>query len=52
MGKEITATVYVTINGKNYLWDSLTKEKKREISIELNDRAMQSIGYRRKEKTA
>jgi hypothetical protein len=50
--KEITYRIFVSINGEDVPWDSLTKEKQREISIALNDRAMQAIGYRRVEKTA
>lgn len=50
--KEITATIYVEINGENHRWDDLTEQKQKEISIELNRRAMESIGYRIKEKTA
>lgn len=50
--KEITATIYVEINGENHRWDDLTEQRQKEISIELNRRAMESIGYRIKEKTA
>jgi hypothetical protein len=54
MKKEITSTVYVSINGEYHRWENLTKEMQDAISIELNCRAMESIGYRRrnKEKTA
>ncbi|MBH1941680.1 hypothetical protein I5677_12325 [Mobilitalea sibirica] len=52
MKKEITSTIYVSINGEYRLWDSLSMEEKKDISINLNDRAMQAIGYQRKDKTA
>lgn len=52
MKKEITGTIYVSINGVYHDWDDLTKEKQDEISITLNDRAVLSIGYKHKEKTA
>lgn len=50
--KEITATLYVEIDGVCHRWDELSEEKQKEISIELNRRAMESIGYRVKDKTA
>jgi hypothetical protein len=50
--KEITYKLFININGSDVPWDSLSKEKQREISIILNDRAVQSIGYRRKDKSA
>ena len=48
--KEITATIYVEINGECHRWDDLSEEKQKEISIELNKRAMEAIGYRVKDK--
>lgn len=52
-GNELTYRIFVTIDGIEVPWDSLSEEKKKEISIELNDRAMRSIGYRPvKDKTA
>ncbi|MDF2538850.1 MAG: hypothetical protein K0S76_1871 [Herbinix sp.] len=50
--KELTYTIFVSINGEDVPWDSLSKERKKEISIALTDRAMQAIGYRRVDKTA
>jgi hypothetical protein len=50
MKKEITATLYVSINGVDCRWEDLSTEQQKEISIALNDRAMQAIGYRRIQK--
>jgi len=50
--KELTYEIYVSINGVDVPWNSLSEEEKRKISIELNDRAMQAIGFIRKDKTA
>ena len=50
--KEITYRLFVSINGVDVPWDELDQEKQNEISIILNDRAVQSLGYRRKDKTA
>jgi hypothetical protein len=44
--KEITYEIFVSINGVDVPWNSLSQEKKEEISMELNDRAMRAIGYR------
>lgn len=44
--KEITVTIYVEINGECHRWDGVTEQRQKEISIELNKRAMQSIGFR------
>ena len=53
MAKELTCRMFVIIDGDSVPWDSLSQEKKKEISIALNDRAMRSIGYRPvKDKTA
>jgi len=46
MAKELAYKIFVIIDGIKVPWDSLSSEKKKEISIELNDRAMRSIGYR------
>ncbi len=49
--KKITSTIYVEeSDGKVQCWDDMTEEKKKEISIKLNRKAMESIGYRVKEK--
>lgn len=50
MAREITATIYVCIDGINHNWDGLPKDKQKEISIALNDRAIKAIGYIRKDK--
>lgn len=52
MAKEITYRIFVIINGVSVPWDSLPLEEKKKISIELNDRAIRSIGYTRKDKPA
>lgn len=52
MAKEITSTIYVSINGTYQRWDDISPELQEEISITLNDRAVQAMGYRRKDKTA
>lgn len=46
MAKELTYRLFVTINGEEVPWNSLSPEEKKKISIELNDRAMRSIGLR------
>lgn len=50
--KEMTYSIFVSIDGIDRPWDELSKEEKEKISIELNDRAMQAIGYVRKDETA
>lgn len=52
--KELTVRSFVRINGEYYPWESLSKEKQREIGIALNDRALRAIGYVpvKKDKTA
>ena len=50
MKKEITCSISVSIDGVDVPWDSLSKEKQKEISIELNNRAMEAIGYKKVEK--
>ena len=50
--KEITYKLFVSIDGIDVPWNSLSVEKKKEISIVLNDRAIQAAGYVRKDKTA
>lgn len=52
MKKEITYSIYINTGKNEVAWNDLTSEEKKQISIKLNDRAMQSIGYRRKDKTA
>lgn len=44
--KDITYRIFVSISGVDIPWDTLSLEKKKEISKELNDRAMRAIGYR------
>lgn len=46
MAKELTYRIFVNINDEIVSWDDLPEEKKEEISIALNDRAMRAIGYR------
>jgi hypothetical protein len=52
MKKKITFTIHVSINNEYHRWDDLAETEKEAISIELNDRAMKSIGYRQVDKTA
>lgn len=52
MAKEITASFYVSIDGTYHRWEDLPKEKQKEISIALNDRAALAMGYKHKDKTA
>jgi hypothetical protein len=40
--KEITGTLYVSIDGVDVLWDTLTLEQKTEISDVLNKRAVKA----------
>ena len=46
MAKELTYRMFVSINGEVVPWNSLPQDKKEEVSITLNDRAMRSIGYK------
>lgn len=41
---------HVSINGKDVLWDSLPKEEQKKIGMELNKRALESIGYKMENK--
>jgi hypothetical protein len=50
--KQITSRIFVSINGEYVLWDDLAEDQQKEISMELNDRAMRAIGYRPVEETA
>ncbi len=54
--KEITGRIFVSINGEDVLWDTLSPEMQKEISIELNRRAVKAAllasGYTIKEKPA
>jgi len=58
MRKEITGRVFVSIDGVDVPWDSLSQEQRIEISTELNKRAVtafyQAKGYKvkAKDKTA
>ena len=47
MKKEITYSIYVSVDGEFQNWSALSQEQRQQISIELNDRAVQSIGYRK-----
>ena len=46
--KEITYTIY--INDKKV--DDMTEEERNEAYIRINDIAVQSLGYKRKDETA
>ncbi len=54
--KKITGRIFVSINGEDVLWDTLSQEKKEEISYALNKRAVKAFleasGYIVKEKPA
>lgn len=43
--KEITVSLWVKIDGKYVLLDSLPADKRRETLVKLNDKAMRAIGY-------
>jgi len=43
--KEITVSLWVKMDGKYVLLDSLPADKQREILVKLNDRAMRASGY-------
>lgn len=43
--KEITTRIHVMIDGEYHLWETLSKEKQKEIGIKLNDKALRAIGY-------
>ncbi len=42
----------IVINGKEYDLEELNEEKRREIADKLTERALNRLGYRKKEKTA
>lgn len=45
MKPKITSTPYVSIHGCYFKWEDLPMEQKKEISAELNKRAMKAIGF-------
>ncbi|WP_200801315.1 hypothetical protein [Clostridium sp. Marseille-P2415] len=47
MNKKPIIENYIEINGKDVLMDSLPEEKRREISVIIQDRMMESIGFKR-----
>lgn len=47
--KDITIINHIEIDGKEYLWDDLPEERRRELSVILQDRMMMAIGFRRKQ---
>jgi hypothetical protein len=47
MNKKPRIENYVEIDGKNVLMDSLPEEKRREIELMIQDKMMESMGFRR-----
>lgn len=47
MNKKPIIENYIEINGKDVLMDSLPEEKRREIAVIIQDRMMESIGFKR-----
>jgi hypothetical protein len=47
MNKKPRIENYVEIDGKNVLMDSLPEEKRREIALMIQDKMMESMGFRR-----
>lgn len=45
MKPKITSTLYVSIHGCYYKWEELLLEQKKDISAELNKKAMKAIGF-------
>ncbi|WP_349947404.1 hypothetical protein ABFV83_02655 [Lacrimispora sp. BS-2] len=47
MNKKPMIENYVEIDGKNVLMDSLPEEKRKEIALMIQDKMMESMGFRR-----
>lgn len=47
MNKKPIIENYIEINGKDVLMDSLPEEERREIALIIQDRMMESIGFKR-----
>lgn len=45
MKKELIVRVHIKINGEYQRWDTLNKDKQKEIGVALNDRAFRALGY-------
>lgn len=50
MKKELTARAYIRVEGVLTEWETLPNEQKRQIANELNERALNSLGYIRTDK--
>ena len=50
--KEVTIENYVEINGKVYLMDDLPPEELRRVSELIQERMMNTVGFKRKDKSA
>lgn len=48
--KELTATVYIRVDGELTEWETLPAEQQRQIANELNERALNALGYQRVDK--
>ena len=47
MNKKPIIENYIEIKGKDVLMDSLPEEERREIALMLQDKMMESVGFRR-----
>ena len=45
MQKKITTRIWVSIEGEYVPLDSLPDDRRKQVLVELNDRALRAIGY-------
>lgn len=48
--KELTGVILIRVDGELTPWETLPAEQRREISNELNERALNALGYVRSDK--